>query len=243
MSLLSLINPVAGWLPDAANAAFNPSKPSQNPLSMSRAIDPKSKTVGGRTGIADYDGIGIADYNDPYDVKGFKGSKYYGIATGESMSPWSKLAAEQQNNLAAQGNASTKANAQGVAAKTASSLAQQGGLTSGARERAQETAGKNVLSMVQGNNQTAANNTANIGIEDAKQRMGMLGAATNKVTSMSAGNITGQNQYNQNIMSMLNQAVGANKSATAQQQMAQQQKYNDEHSGLFGNGGFLGLGL
>lgn len=180
-------------------------------------------TVGGRTGISAYNGIGLPDYKDPYDIQGFKGSKYYGIATGDSMSPWSKLAVEQQSQLAAQKNASAKANAQGVAAKTASSLAQQGGLTSGARERAQEQAGKNVLSMVQGNNQDAANNTANIGIEDAKQRMGMIGDATGKLTSMTAGNTQGQNTYNKDITTMLNQAVAADQTSRAQVEAAHAQ--------------------
>ncbi len=177
-------------------------------------------SIGNRTGIAAYNGVTLPEYSNPYDTEGFKGSKYYGIATGDQMSPWSKLAEEQQNTLAAQKNASAKANAQGVAAHTASQLAQQGGLTSGARERAQEQAGKNVLSMVQGNNQEAANNIGNIGIEDAKQRMGMLGDVTGKLTSMQAANTTGQNTYNQNTTSTLNQAVGANQSAEAQKEAA-----------------------
>jgi hypothetical protein len=180
-------------------------------------------TVGGRTGISAYNGIGLPEYKDPYDVQGFKDSKYYGIATGDSMSPWSKLAAEQQNKLAAQKNAAAKANGQGMAAKTASSLAQQGGLTSGARERAQEQSGKNILSMVQGNNEDASNNIANIGIEDAKQRMGMIGDATGKLTSMSAGNIQGQNTYNKDITSMLNQAVSSDQTARAQIEAAHAQ--------------------
>lgn len=183
-------------------------------------LDPLSKSVGGRTGISAYNGINLPDYADPYDIEGFKGSKYYDIASGESASPWSRLAMEEQNRMAAQKNSGAKANAQGIAAKTATSLAQQGGLTSGARERAQEQAGKNVLSMVQGNNQDAANNTANIGIEDAKQRMQMLGDATSKLTSMTAGNITGKNAYNQNTTDTLNKAVSANESAKAQIQAA-----------------------
>jgi len=184
-------------------------------------------TVGGRTGISAYSGIGLPDYKDPYDVAGFKGSKYYGIATGESMSPWSKLAAEQQSKLAAQKNASAKAAGQGAAAKTATSLAQQGGLTTGARERAQDQSTRNVLSMIQGNNQDAANNTANIGIEDAKQRMGMIGDATGKLTSMTAGNIQGRNTYDKDITSMLNQAVSADQTSRAQVEAA-----NAQGSGL-----------
>lgn len=184
-------------------------------------LDPLSNSVGGRTGISAYNGITLPNYQNPYDIPGFKDSKYYGIATGESMSPWSRLAAEQQNNLAAQKNASAKANAQGVAAHTATSLAQQGGLTSGARERTQEQEGKNVLSMVQGNNQEAANNTANIGIEDAKQRMQMLGDAQKNLTSMTASNVSGQNAYNQNTTDTLNKAVSSDQSAKAQVQAAQ----------------------
>lgn len=178
--------------------------------------NPTSMSVGERTGISAYNGIGLPNYQDPYDVAGLKNSKYYGLATGESQSPWSRLASEQQNQLAAQNNAKAKANAQGVAAKTASNLAQQGGLTSGARERAQEQSGQNVLSMIQGNNQSAGNNIANIGIEDAKQRQAMLGDATSKLLSMTSGNIQGKNQYEQNIMDMLNKAVSSNETAKAQ---------------------------
>lgn len=214
---------------------------SANPFGFNKQVaDPNSSTVGGRTGISAYNGIGIPEYKDPYDIAGFKGSKYYGIATGDSMSPWSRLATEQQSNLAAQNNAKAKANAQGVAAKTASNLAQQGGLTSGARERAQEQAGQNVLSMVQGNNQTAENNIANIGIEDAKQRMGMLGDATGKLTSMTAGNVSGKNQNNQYITDLLSKAIAADQTAKAQELAAEQMRNS---GGIFGQGGFLGTGL
>ncbi len=185
-----------------------------------QALSPSSKSVGGRTGIAAYNGITIPDYQNPYDVEGFKGSKYYGIATGESMSPWSRLASEQQNRLAAQNNSKAVQKAQGNAGTVATRLAQQGGLTSGARERAQVQAGQNVLSMTQGNNETAANNVADIGIADAKQRMGMLADATGKLTSMTSGNVSGMNQYNQNTTNMLNQAVSANQTAEAQKYAA-----------------------
>lgn len=205
--------------------------------------DPNSNSIGGRTGISAYNGIGIPDYKNPYNVADFKNSNYYNIANGSSPSPWSRLASDQQLTQAANQNAGAKSQAQGAAGAVASRLAMQGGLTSGARERAQEQAGKNVISMVQGNNQTAANNVANIGIDDAKNRLSMLGDVTGKVSSMNASNIQGQNQYNQTLTQMLNQAVGANQAANAQTTLAQQQAYNDAHSGLAGHGGFLGLGL
>lgn len=179
-------------------------------------------SVGTRTGISAYNGIGIPEYKNPYDPEGFKGSKYYGIATGDQMSPWSQLASEQQNKLAAQNNQKAKSQSQGAAAQVASGLAQQGGLTTGARERAQDQAGKNLLSMTQGNNETAANNIANIGIDDAKQRQGMLGDATNRLMSMTATNVTGTNEYNKNIMDMLNRAVAADQTAKAQELAAHQ---------------------
>jgi hypothetical protein len=191
------------------------------PQLSNQRLDPMSKSIGGRTGISAYNGINLPDYQDPYNVGEFQNSKYFNIASGDGMSPWSRLAAEMQNKLAAQKNAAAKANAQGVAAKTASSLAQQGGLTSGARERAQEQAGKNILSMVQGNNQEAANNIGEIGVEDAKQRMQMLGDATSKLTSMKSANVTGMNNYNQNTTEALNKAVAADQSAKAQVQAAQ----------------------
>jgi hypothetical protein len=202
-------------------------------------IDPNSMSIGGRTGIAAYNGMGISNYQDPNDVGGFMGSKYYGLATGNQQSPWSKLAADQQGALASQQNASAKVQGQSSAAANNAHLAQQGGLTSGARERSQEQAGKNVLSMTQGNNQTAANNTANIGIEDAKQRQQMLGDATNKLTSMQAGNVQGRNQYNQNTQQEINRSIAANQTSEAQRRA----QYDKDHSGIFGGGGFLGLGF
>lgn len=205
--------------------------------------DPNSMSVGGRLGISSYNGVTLPEYKNPYDVQGFKDSKYYNLATSDTQSPWSKLANEQQTNLASQQNSTAKAQANGAAAAGASRLAAQGGLTSGARERLQEGAGRNVLSMVQNNNQGAANNIADIGVQDAKQRTAMLGDATKNLTSMNAANTTGQNTYNQNITEMLNNAVAANNSSNAQQQLAQQQSYNSSHSGLFGGGGFLGLGI
>jgi len=242
MGFFDVLNPVS-WVSGGANLAANNGSGYTPTPATDQSMDPNSNSVGGRLGISAYNGVTLPSYQNPYDTQGFKNSKYYGIATGDSMSPWSKLAVAQQNNLASQGNSAAKAEAQGAAATTASRLAQQGGLTSGARERAQEQSGKNVLSMVQGNNQTAGNNIANIGVEDAKQRLSMLGDATNKLNSMNAANTQGQNSYSQLITNMLNSAVGANQSANATTNYANQTAYNDAHSGLFGHGGFLGLGL
>lgn len=209
---------------------------------IDQAIDPNSNSIGGRLGISSYNGVQLPQYANPYDVQGFENSKYYQLANSNSESPWSKLANEQQINLASQQNATAKAQANGAAATSASRLAAQGGLTSGARERIQEGAGRNSLSMVQGNNQTAGNNIANIGIDDAKQRTAMLGDATNKLTSMQAANTQGQNTYNQTITQLLNQAQGANNSSVDQTNLANTTNYNNTHGGLFGGGGFLGLG-
>jgi hypothetical protein len=185
-------------------------------------LDPNSKNIGARTGIAAYNGMNLPEYKDPYDVAGLQGSKYAGIATGNSMSPWSRLAMEHQKNLAAQQNAASKNQGQGMANKQANELARQGGLTSGAHERIQAGAGQNVLSMIQQNNQGAANNEANIGINDAKQRMEMLGDVTNKLTSMKAGNIQGMNAYNANSADMTNKAIAADMAAKAQVQAARE---------------------
>ena len=69
----------------------------------------------------------------------------------------------------------------------------------------------------------SANNIGNIGIQDAKERMAMLGDATNKLTSMQAGNISGQNTYNKDVMDMLNKAVAADQTARAQVEAANSQ--------------------
>lgn len=235
--------PIAGYLSNKGqqNAAAN--APGAQGITPQGTPDPNSNSVGGRTGIAAYNGIGLPQYKNPYDVDTFKNSNYYNIANSGSRSPWSQLAIDQQHTQAANQNANAKSQAQGNAGAVASHLAQQGGLTSGARERAQEQAGKNSISMVQGNNQAAENNVSNIGIEDAKQRLGMLGDVTKNVQSMGAQNTQGQNAYNMNISQMLNQAVGANQAANAQTELARQQAYNDAHSGLLGHGGFLGTGI
>lgn len=229
-------DPVVGGL-------FGYTKPPPTAVGFTdESTDPNAMNVGQRLGVSAYNGVALPSYQNPYDTAGYQNSKFYQLATGDGETPWSKLANEQQSNLAAQGNDSAKAQANGAAAASASRLAQQGGLTSGARERVQEGAGRNALSMVQGNNQTASNNIANIGIQDAQQRNTMLGNATNQLTSMQAANATGANTYNQSVTSMLNQAAAANASSVTQTNLANQQQYNDTTGGLFGGGGFLGLG-
>lgn len=236
--------PIAGYLSTQGQKNNNSQFQSlQNGIEPQGIPDPNSNTIGGRTGIAAYNGITLPGYQNPYDVNAFKNSKYANIANGGSPSPWSQLAIDQQYTQAANQNAAAKSQAQGNAGAVASRLAMQGGLTSGARERAQEQAGKNAISMVQGNNQTAANNVSNIGINDAKERLAMLGDVTKNIQSMGASNVQGQNQYNLTLSQLLNQAVGANQAANAQTTLAAQQAYNDAHSGLFGHGGFLGTGI
>lgn len=109
------------------------------------------------------------------------------LATSGGATPWANLAQEEnQANL----NAQLDRGAQTVAGQknqADASMAMQGGLSEGARERNSESAGKNFTSMTQGGNQTASLNNLNIQKQDEANKLGMLGSLTSAEQNQVAG--------------------------------------------------------
>ncbi len=173
-----------------------------------------------------------------------------GLATGSEQTPWAKVAMDlnRANTSNQLGQADVLGN---TAMSTArSSLAQQGGLRQGAALNIANQGGKNLMAGKQGVlNQSNLNELGILG-EDAKNKMSMLDQAVSgagqKATigqnaaniwgNMLAGQNAGENAYNQGIYNENMKAWAADKQARAEAETAR-------HSGgLFGGGGFLGLG-
>ncbi len=164
-------------------------------LNVDGSVSAKDPTNPGAPAAGAYDGMPtIPDYTPGYDPATMSMLPGYlqqqqanssglntmrSIATSGGASPWASLAQdENQANL----NAQLDRGAQSVAGQKDSadaSMAMQGGLSEGARERNSETANKNFASMAQGGNQTASLNNLNILKTDEQNKLGMLGGLTN----------------------------------------------------------------
>lgn len=126
----------------------------------------------------------------------------------------------RQGLMARDNNAQT---AGGNAAKADSDLAASGGLSSGARERVQMNANNDVLNLNQKSNQQVQANDAQIGINDAQNRLSELSTAANTANSQNEFNIGNEitagnslNAYNQNLFAQNASMYGANQTAQAQ---------------------------
>lgn len=156
------------------------------------------------------------------------------------MSRYSQMALTQGQNQNAQ-------MAAGKQSQALNGLAMQGGLRSGARERL-------ATSGMQGQLQANQNTYSQIQNQDEQSRVGQLqnqvgneatyGQNANAIQNQNIGRglaeNSAQNEFNMNRYGKAMEAWGADKSSQAASAQAQQAKAT---SGLFGGGGFLGLGF
>ncbi len=104
-------------------------------------------------------------------------NKYNAEANRTGLSKGAEQAMTAARYLAARGRDDGKAQAAGEAAQASTALATRGGLRSGAAERLAGSMGNRSLDLAQTGRDTAARNQMNIGMEDEKNRIGMLGNA------------------------------------------------------------------
>jgi hypothetical protein len=156
------------------------------------------------------------------------------------MSKWGQMAMSQQQNQGAQQRA-------GQLAQSQNQLAMQGGLRSGARER---LAGQSMVAGQQGQQ----NALQNVQMQDETNRQKWLQMAPDMEMKNAAYGADIQNQNINRSLSEVNAGRGydlsryeqamkgwaAEKSSAEAQAQARSAK---ESSGLFGGGGFLGLGF
>lgn len=137
-------------------------------------------------------------YNSPLKGQGY--NEMVSQANNKGMNPWalmelSKMQKQQQVDL---DNAADRG--AGMKAKVESDLASKGGLSSGARERANEEGAKNYLSMASDIGRTGTMGKLNLGIQDELQKQKMLEGVTNmQMQDVNAHNMFDQNQYNQKM--------------------------------------------
>lgn len=203
-----------------------------NPLSMTP--QPTIQTYNYGNISPDYNGMGSPTYNNPYNPATMSISNQYNGAplsmfaqqamrTGPST--WAQMSDAQQNQLAANANDQQVARGNSATADTESRLAQQGGLTSGARERAAEAGQKDTTAAIQSNQKQNSMNQMQVGVNDESNRISQLGQLPGmelqslQPFEMDVQNTMGAansaNQYNQSQQQMYNQAVGANQQAQA----------------------------
>jgi hypothetical protein len=116
---------------------------------------------------------------------GYEAAEGNALATGPSQ--WANLATyAQQLNADNAIDAGVNSSAGNTAAADAA-LASSGGLSSGARERVQESGQKDLMSMAQGVDQTLANNTLSISQQDLLNRQNQL-ANFNQLSSSDIAN-------------------------------------------------------
>lgn len=181
-----------------------------------------------------YGGISAPAYNNPYNPATMSMESQYNQAplntfANQAMrtgpSTWAQLQDAQQNQLAANANDQSVARGNSETADTDSRLAQQGGLTSGARERAAEAGQKDTTAAIQNNQKQNSMNQMQVGVNDESNRMSQLGQLpgmelqslqpfqTDVQNTMAAANSA--NQYNTAQQQMYNQAVASNQQANA----------------------------
>jgi hypothetical protein len=136
---------------------------------------------------------------------------------------------QQQDMLAGNAQSAGANQTAGQTAQATDALASQGGLSSGARERAAEGGANNFMNMSQNINQQRASNDMQIGVNDEQnkiQELGQLpGMENQKVQGLQAVNAADTanqiaenqslNSYNQNLYNQQMSAWGANQQANA----------------------------
>lgn len=121
------------------------------------------------------------------------------MALRKGPSNWANLATTQQDMLAADQKGKLIQDAGANRASAESALSMQGGLTSGARERAVEGAANNLTGNEQGIARQAGQNKLQISMNDAQNQISQLGSLPGMEESRVSNwaNVVGKDQANQ----------------------------------------------
>ena len=133
------------------------------------------------------------------------------LGLNPGLSPWAELATSQQAQLAENAENQGAQSVAGQTTQTDANIAANGGLSSGARERAAEGGQKDYLAMVQGAQQGQNTNDQQIAMNDAQNKLQQLGTAGN----LEAQNTSQENAYNANLYQQQMAAWGAQQQAEA----------------------------
>ena len=189
-------------------------------------------------------------------------NKYLGEATSNGPSSWASLAMDK-NNQGTMNNLN-KVGALGAStmADSMSNLQMSGGMNGAQRERTAMNTGRDMMKMRMDTLNQGNMNNSNILMQDGQNKMNMLPQAYNMsmnnakfgqderayqtdINQYNMGNmlkdVGGFNNYNQNMYNESMKGWAALKSSEAQAKSAAEQAKNS--GGLFGQGGFLGLGI
>lgn len=168
-----------------------------NPLGQGIADGMNMAGIGGQPG----GGPGGDPYAGMPKIPGYQSKKQgqaydflKGQATNTAMNPWALMALKKSKLDMLDQIEKSKMEAGSATALAEDNIAARGGLSSGARERAQTEGVKNLLSMTQDARRTGAKNELQIGMEDAGQKAKML----TQLGAIEQDDVTGQNSYNMN---------------------------------------------
>lgn len=180
-------------------------------------------------------------------------------ANAESTTPssWAQLQSQLAKQQTSQSASQAAGQTAGQTAQAQGNLAMSGGLSSGANERTQETGEQAGIGAQQGIQNQGNQQQLQIGLQDAQNKQSelqalpgqeaqayttslepiqMQGQANAQDVANQANSINGLNQFNMNAYGIQGQLYGANQTALAQENTA------NNTGGTFGGGGFLGLG-
>ena len=178
-------------------------------------------------------------------------------AESTSPSAWAQLQSQLQSQRTNQSASQAANQTAGQTAQAEGNLAMSGGLSSGANERAQETGQAAGINAQQGVQNAGNQAQLGIGVQDAankqQEMMALPGEAQAYSTSLQPIQMQGQadaqdmaaemannqalNQYSMGAYSNAMSAYGAGATSNSQIDATQ------NSGGLFGGGGFLGLGF
>jgi len=177
------------------------------PLDMAGLWDKDPKASAAASGGAS--GIMSPGYNSVLNSEAYKNLKKRAMSKGQS--PWAGMAASKQALLASQGMDKAAQMAGSQAAQAQGNLAATGGITSGARERIIGDQARNYLDAASGIGRAKDTALLDIGMEDAKQKLGLLG----QVGNLEMKDVDAKNQYEQNLYNQKMQAWAAQQQAQA----------------------------
>lgn len=196
--------------------------------------------------------------NDPTQYNTQPLQQLQSNAESPTASPWAQLQSQLARTQTGQSMSNAANQTAGSTAQAEGNLAMSGGLSSGANERAQETGQQASIGAQQGALNAGNQQQLQIGAQDAAnkqqeqvalpgmeaqaystslQPIQMQGQANAQDLAAQMANQQALNQYNMGAYSNAASLYGAGETANAQTTAT------ENSGGLFGGGGFLGLGF
>lgn len=233
-----------------AGMAFNPSSAPITPAYNS-TFNPQTESLAPQ--------IGQMLNETPYDTQPLDQLKSNAESTAPSS--WANLMNQTARTNTQQAGSQAAASTAGSTAQAEGNLAMSGGLSSGARERLQQSGEQAGIGAQQDVAREGATNLANIGMQDAQvkqqelqalpgmetqayqaklQPISMYGQAAAQDVANEGNSIAGLNAFNIGAYGSDASMYGASKTADATAAAAADQ---EAHSGLLGQGGPLGTGI